>query len=694
MKKTHQWKRVTYFKRWTRKGYAAFNSFHKVVVISTISLACSFLAKPTQGHAQIQPDTLLHTLEEVQITADDPLHNEMQPLLLQSVIINTDIDRSPIQSLNELLDYFTGLDIRQRGLFGTQADISYRGGTFDQTVLMLNGINFTDPQTGHYSLNLPIPPDIIRSIELYKNTTAALYGTAPFSGALNIQTLCDTVPRVIFHLTGGMYGLLQTGAALNMQTGRWSHMLAFSYGKSDGYIKNTDYTNVSAFYQNKGRLRSGTLDFQIGYNDKKYGANGFYSLKYPDQFESTQTLLTSLKWNMGKTVRVTPAIYYRLNKDCFELVKGQDPTKNNYHITQLLGLQILTNFHSIAGTTTFSADMRWEEILSTSLGDPLTETVPIHAHQLSYKFGKTRLQTGISAAHIISLKRFTANVALLLQYFGGTRKIYPLPACNLHYRFKPLTSPHNIFTSSVEVSFAGSARQPTFTDLYYKTGDVLGNNALQPEQAYTLEGSTLLKLYRKNRENPYLMLNIALFNRWGRSMIDYIKKENEEKWHSVNHTNISFTGVEAELQLLPPQIARANYPLQNLTLQYSYLHSDKEADGYQSRYVLDHLIHRLSVQITHRIYKGLSISGNFSFNSRKGTYKSFAENPIGQVKSYPNYALLDVRLQYSYRAFSVYVEASNLLNVKYYDIGDLVQPGTWARIGIKFDHRLQSVSLQ
>ena len=105
--------------------------------------------------------------------------------------------------------------------------------------------------------------------------------------------------------------------------------------------------------------------------------------------------------------------------------------------------------------------------------------------------------------------------------------------------------------------------------------------------------------------------------------------------------------------------------------------------GYQSRYVLDHLIHRLSLRLGHTVYKGLEIDYTFSYNKRKGEYTSYRTNPSGALARFPDYALLDIRLHYTYKMLHFYLEASNILNQHYFDLGDLEQPGIWVRAGLK-----------
>src|SRR5690606_39701008 len=52
-------------------------------------------------------------------------------------LTRADIEKLPVQSINELLAYLPGVDIRNRGIKGSQADLSLRGSTFEQVLVMI-----------------------------------------------------------------------------------------------------------------------------------------------------------------------------------------------------------------------------------------------------------------------------------------------------------------------------------------------------------------------------------------------------------------------------------------------------------------------------------------------------------------------------------------------------------------------------
>ncbi|MDR2979207.1 MAG: TonB-dependent receptor [Bacteroidales bacterium] len=686
MKKHPIKEKIFYFKRWSRKKYAAFSSLKKLVVIATMSLGCSFLAKPTDSIAQSTPDSNAMLLDAVTITAEEtpPETDGLSKILLQFSVQKQEIERTPALSVDQLLEHLPGIDIRQRGPFGTQADISYRGGNFDQTMLLLNGVNFTDPQTGHYSLNLPVSPDIIHRIELFNNTTSFLFGTSPFSGLLNIVTKPENQNSLAMTFSGGMYGYLNGGVALNLKTGKVNHLLSINHNRSKGYVHNTDFEITHVLYHLVGNFMKGTLEFQTGYVDKNYGANGFYSLRYPDQYESMGTFLASVSWESKGRISWKPTVYYRNNTDCFQLIKDQPKEKNNYHATHVAGVNLLTSLKSKIGKTALSLDFRGEDILSTSLGE--IRQTPVHSAHFDIDFtcGRTRMTSGLALSHTYKRKRWESSATALLNYFFDLKdKVYFLPAALVGYHYLQREKEKSLYNAHLYLSVASTIRTPTFTDLYYKTGDIIGNQNLLPEQAITAELGSKFNAVKKGKTAAWLSASLSVFSRHGRDMIDYVKADGDVMWRVINHTAIHFLGVETQVSWRPDQFWRDDFPIRQLSIQYCYLYSNKDSQGYQSRYVLDHLIHNLTVSASHTIWKSFSIDYAVSFRKRKGEYTSYKINENGATATYPTYAMVDLKLNYHHTLGDLFIEVSNLFNQKYFDLGDLEQAGIWIVGGVR-----------
>ena len=94
----------------------------------------------------------------------------------------------PVNAPQDLLQYSNGVDLRQRGIGGVQSDISIRGGTFEQSLILIDGVKIIDPQTGHHNTNLTITPDNLERIETLKGQGSNIFGPNAFSGAVNYIT--------------------------------------------------------------------------------------------------------------------------------------------------------------------------------------------------------------------------------------------------------------------------------------------------------------------------------------------------------------------------------------------------------------------------------------------------------------------------------------------------------------------------
>ena len=104
------------------------------------------------------------------------------------IISSKEIATSSASNVSDLLQQTIGIDIRKRGVSGTQGDLYIRGGGFDQTLLLIDGMKMDDSQTGHHTLNMILPLYLIERIEIIKGPAARIFGQNAFNGAINIVT--------------------------------------------------------------------------------------------------------------------------------------------------------------------------------------------------------------------------------------------------------------------------------------------------------------------------------------------------------------------------------------------------------------------------------------------------------------------------------------------------------------------------
>lgn len=619
--------------------------------------------------AASKPDTMTLTerraLDEVQVVS---VKTRLAPehLRVVSVISAEQIRSIPAGSVSELLENLPGLDVRTRGTGGVQADLSMRGGTFDQVVVLLNGVNITDPQTGHYTMDIPVDVSMIDRIEVLQGTSISIFGLSAFSGAINIITGSTTTDHTTATLSGGDHGLINAALGANYGVGQWRLLGSASYNRSEGYMPNSDYQYSNLMLQATcDDTLTGHWNLQLGAQVKDYGANVFYSLAYPNQYEQTRTLLGSLSWERRiSRFSLAASLYHRTHFDHYELIRDYIDapdwyTFHNNHLTTVSGANIKGAWHSSVGKTSVGVELRNEHILSNVLGDPLTSPiqVPCQDTATNYLYGKNRLNVNYFAEQTLYFGHFSGSVG----FSGNWNTMFAHNfafGVNAGYEYLP--------GGHIFASLHRALRLPSFTDLYYHSATQESNPALRPETSLTSElGISYTGHGVTTRLNAYYRL--------GRNIIDWIKLPDETIWHATNHTAVDALGGEISIAYTH------GYWLPKAQLTYSFCHLMQDAGDYMSRYALDYLRHKLTLNLEHGIYRGFGASWQLSFQSRNGTYN----DRNGDTQTYRPVWLLDGQIFWQGDKIRLYIEATNITDRHYYDYGGILQPGIWARGGIK-----------
>ncbi|MDP4184824.1 MAG: TonB-dependent receptor, partial [Bacteroidota bacterium] len=106
---------------------------------------------------------------------------------------------------------------------------------------------------------------------------------------------------------------------------------------------------------------------------------------------------------------------------------------------------------------------------------------------------------------------------------------------------------------------------------------------------------------------------------------------------------------------------------------------------YVSYYVLDNLKHKLTLGINHKIISKLNADWYILWQDRNGTYTSYVNTVAGSEVPYKPFWTVDTKVWWQLPHGKIFVEASNLFDKKYFDLGNIVQPGRWIRAGISVD---------
>ncbi len=674
------------FKKWMHKSYAIFNSLRKVVNIGTLMVAYFTILGYGQTFAQTDTASIEKkiNLKEVEVSAHrtPALYSEVGRVI--TVISKKEIEALPVQSVDQLLEYIANVDVRQRGPLGVQSDVSIRGGSSDEVMILLNGINITDPQSGHHSLNLPIDFHSIERVEVLEGPGARIYGANAFSGAINFITGSEDASSVKVNALGGAYGLYDGGVSATLAGKKVKSFVAVNKSHSDGYIDNTDFDIYNLFYQGKLNIKDQSVELQVGYNNKGFGANEFYSAKYPDQYEHTKTTFASLKFKTHTDNPFESSIYWRRHQDRFELYRGMVDapswyTTFNYHLTNIVGANINKVIKSKIGKTAIGADFRSESIWSNVLGLDMDDSIAVPGEGGVY-FDKTYTRTNSSLflEHSYTFQKFSVSAGVLFNSNSDLDwKFDVFPGIDVSYWLN-----NNM---KIYASYNKTLRMPTFTDLFYSGTTNVGNPDLEPEEASTIEGGI-----KYNSGNGF-HANLSSFYRHGKNMIDWGREAGtDSKYTASNLNDLNTTGVEAAFDLNFQRILPNQLFLKTFNVNYSWLNqAESLPEGYESMYVYDYLKHKFSANFQHLVISHINASWGCSFQDRVGSYDEYNINDgTTETKDYKPFWVLDFRLTWKNKNKMVYVEATNLLDKKYTDLGQLYQPGRWIKAGLKYKFSL------
>ena len=604
----------------------------------------------------------IETIDSVRVTAT------RIPIALQStarivtLLDSVTIASTPAETVNDLLKYALGVDVRQRGAMGMQTDISIRGGTYNQVAVLLDGINITDPQTGHNSFDFPLNICDIERIEVLEGPASRVYGTSSLLGAVNIVTRKVSGNEATASMEGGSFRSLGTTASVSMVHRGGFNSVSAGYQRSDGFSRNAagglngDFGAFKAFWHGGHDFGRRNLSWQAGVSNKDFGSSTFYSAAYGDQFEHTLKAFASVKSEGKGKLHFSPALYWNHGEDRFELFRNA-PEKYpfNHHKTDVAGANLNFRVDTRLGESAFGAEARHERIISTNLGDRLEDPRGV------YVCGLSRTAFNLFLEHHVTVGRLSASAGLTTVYnTGNIEGMKVFPGIDANFRVSDAIR--------IYASYNTSYRMPTFTELYYSVGGHLADPNLKAEKLRALEGGV-----------KYLSRGIravaSVYSNRGYDLIDWIKDTSageEAPWTSINHTRLNTLGQEVSIRLALPDLFGYNIPLCSLSIGYSHQSQDKQLEAnLRSLYSLEYIRHKVVAQADFRFWDKLAIDLSWRYVDRN----------TGSDLLTP-YSLLDTKLSYDFPHLNMYLRANNLLNRTWYDFGDIPQPGLWIMAGI------------
>ena len=551
-----------------------------------------------------------------------------------SIITSETINESPATNLVELLQQEAGIDVRRQGIYGMQSDLYVRGGGFDQTLLLIDGIKVEDPQTGHHTLNIALPLEVIKRIEIIKGPAARIFGQNAFTGAINIVTKSNDSIKNNAGFQLGSYNQQHAAATLGTRVGTTSLMGHASVNSSEGYRYNTDFNNQNFFVKSSFNTAANPIEVLATFSERKFGGNQFYAIDAKEQYEETQSSLVGVSTTLQKgNLKLSPQLYWKRNQDMYLYIRNNPSVYRNLHISNKIGGQINAAYSSNIGVTGFGVDLAKVEMESNRLGhrNRWMGTLFVE-HRFSFLDNALDVTPGVSVGYFSD---FETNA------FPGIDIGYTI---NEHFR---------VYTNA-----GYTYRTPTYNDLYYVGSRDEGNENLVPEEAISQELG--LKYF-----GDKISATVAFFNRDSDNLIDYTKDNEADKWKSNNLTSLNTRGVEVQLSA-PFKLGQYN---QSFNLGYTHLNEDlKAVRANFSKYIINSLNHHLTARLKSQFTKNLT----HSF-----VYK-FAERATGE-----SYSVVDAQLKLLIPGLELTITANNIFNTDYVETGIVPMPKGNVLFGIR-----------
>ncbi|MBN2425226.1 MAG: TonB-dependent receptor [Calditrichaceae bacterium] len=585
-----------------------------------------------------QDTTLTYDLEEEIVVTAGRYPTAFKNVARSISIINeTEISALPVNSIQEIIQYCPGVDLKQRGPAGVQADIGIRGSSFEQTLVLIDGVRVNDPQTGHHNLNIPVPMSNVSRIEILKGPGSRFYGPNALGGVINIITTRQKEPSVFVSALAGDFGLYDTEFSSGFSAAKVFHSLAIQKSGSNGYRQGTDFNNWSAMYSARCGSENHHSSFTLSYMDKQFGAGGFYASNFPDQWEHTKTIFMQNEYGFKiRNLNLQPRVFWRMNKDKFLLERGNPDFYQNNHQTDIYGADVQAEYISSIGVTGVGIEYSREKINSSGLGKHERDKTGLFLEQQMLNLERINLTLGVAGFY----------------YSGWGWKAWP--GMDVSYRINHAL---RIYGSANK-----AFRPPTFTELYYNSPADQGNLRLKPEESMEIESGFIFVKERLN-------FSACIFKRNSKNLIDWVRLTEQDKWTAMNITKMDMKGFELATHVSPSGKALSGM-LREIRLSYNYLQAGQSLAGYQSKYVLNYLKHQFIAGINHTL----------ALNHLNANWQIRYEDRLNSGK----YWLADAKINYDCKPFQVFLEATNLFNQTYHYFSAVNMPGRWIKLGINY----------
>jgi iron complex outermembrane receptor protein len=581
----------------------------RCALIALIVCSCFAQSAPEPGPAEPRKDVVVVTGTYEPVPLDESERTVR--------VFDVERTRTLANSVADYLQLDSSVDLRRRAPGDTQADISIRGGTFAQTLVLLNGMRLNDAQSSHHDMDLPVPLEAVSEIQILHGSGSTEYGSDAVTGVVNLLVRPQSNE---LRLRGalGNYGINQESGMLAFGGRSVSQTFVFARDFSSGFMPDRDYRNVSLVSVTHAASRLGATDLLLAASDRPFGADQFYG-NY-NSWERTRGWFASMRQEIGSQTEIDFA--FRRHTDLFVLYRDRPEVFTNRHALESWdGAIRRTDNLGPTSRLSYGVETYAEQIESTNLGD------------------HSRIHGGAYIAYDARvLKRFSLTAGLRDEVYG-----------TFQHQLSPTVSGGVWLASRLKLraSLARAFRLPTYTDLYYHDPANVGSPNLRPETSWTGEAGADWTVA------PHVKAGATVFQRRDTDLIDYVRYSPDDIYRAVNFQKLRFTGFEGSVEWTPR-------PTQQLSLQYSGLSGQREAiAGAISKYVFNYPIHSGVVAWQGTMYSRLVA------RTRIGVIERYGRDPYG---------LWDLSVSAARGRVRPFLQLSNLTATMYEEIPGVVMP--------------------
>jgi iron complex outermembrane receptor protein len=599
-----------------------------VLIASAIAALAQQTTSPTPADTAPRKDTVIVT------GTADPIAIEESDRVVRRQEVRSTVDNPATGLLaNTLIDFLnrdSSVDLRQRGGSNIQTDVSIRGASFGQTLILLNGLRLNDVQSGHHSMDVPVPVETLDRVEILKGAGSTLYGSDAVGGVINFITAPPETSEARIRVAGGSFGTNQQRVGLTLVNGpRFSQQVSAYRDFSTGFIPNRDYRNLALTSSTLLRTRLGATSVLLSHNDKPFGAEQFYGNF--NSWERTRTWWASIQQSLGE--RTQASFAYRRHTDLFVLYRDRPQVFTNRHAVESYQASFRRSEPVRSNTTVNWGVEGWHDgIASNNLGN--------HSRNRG---------SGYVALDMRALRRFSLSIGAREEVFKQAQQFVPSIAGGAWIRS----------TLKWRASVSRAFRLPTFTDLYYQDPGNRGSPDLRPESAWNYESG-----FTWSTPSQSMQADITVFHRHERDGIDYVRTSPTDIWRATNFQSLRFTGVEASA------VVKLRPRHQRLDFSYTGLRGAQDAlAGSFSKYTFNYPNHQGVAGWQ------AAIAESWFVRVRAGALKRYARDPYG---------LVDVYAARGKGLIRPFAQLTNLSGTRYQEILGVVMPGRAVLAGIEF----------